>query len=403
LDQIWRQCSGGNAQNAVMSGASVGEGLRSFGEPIPELLSDALELGPDLGRGGLREDGPDERGHHGLGRLRDVGLQVAYEVRAAPLPRRSWKRGPHRLDQAQVIVGDHELHTREPSCHQVAQEGRPARAVLGSEDVEAQDLPAPVAVHRRGHHRGHRADAPGLPAPDLERIEPQVGVRTPIEGPGPEGFDCLIQALRELGDLRLRDAFDPERLHQAVHPSRGDALHVALRHDLNEGALGSPARLHEPGGEVASGAKLRDEQLHGAGPGVEVTRPVAVSSVHPVRAALAVGCSTHRVGLRGHQGLDERSDHLPQQIDVSFLEVLAEPHERVHSWFDHRDPPLRVPSRVLVEDEAVVFYFKDPQALRTPRPRTLRVRAQEAQLPHFKISFERFTACLMENVLERAR
>jgi len=52
--------------------------------------------------------------------------------------------------------------------------------------------------------------------------------------------------------------------------------------------------------------------------------------------------------------------------------VLAEPDERVHSWFDHRVPPLRVRWTDLVEDEAVVLYFKDPQVARTPRPRTLR-------------------------------
>jgi hypothetical protein len=41
---------------------------------------------------------------------------------------------------------------------------------------------------------------------------------------------------------------------------------------------------------------------------------------------------------------------------------------------DHRAPPPRVPTD-LVEDDAVVFSFNDPQAIvRTPRVRTLLVR-----------------------------
>jgi hypothetical protein len=114
-------------------------------------------------------------------------------------------------------------------------------------------------------------------------------------------------------------------------------------------------------------------ELHGPGAGVEGPCPVTVAPVHPVRGALAVEGATRGVGLRGHEGLDERADHLPQQVDVGFLEVLAEPDDGVQSRFDHRVPPLRDPLPVLFEDEAVVFYFKNPNACRTPRPRTLGV------------------------------
>src|SRR6266508_1823826 len=352
-------------------GSGVGEDARRLGECLLELGDHPVELRADLGRGGLGEDRADQGGHHGLGRLGDVGLQVAHEVGATPLPRRSGKRCPNRMHQAQVIIGDHELHTGEASYHEVPEERRPARAVLGGEDVEAQDLPPPVAVDRRPHHRGHGADPTGLPAPDLERIEPHVRVRAAVEGPGPERLDLLVQVLGEGGNLRLGDALDAERLHQSVHPPSGDALHVALRHHLHEGPLRAPAGLHEPGGEVASGPELRHEQVHRSGPGVALARAVPVAAVHSIGAPLAVRCAAHRVCLGGHEGLDERPEHLPQQIDVGFLEVLAEPHERVHSWFDHRVPPLRVPWSVLVEDEAVVSYFKDPQAVRTPRAWTL--------------------------------
>src|SRR5439155_21351418 len=44
---------------------------------------------------------------------------------------------------------------------------------------------------------------------------------------------------------------------------------------------------------------------------------------------------------------------------------------------------------VLVEDEAVVIYFKDPSALRTPRPRTLSGRLRYAGPVRFGYSARR--------------
>lgn len=75
---------------------------------------------------------------------------------------------------------------------------------------------------------------------------------------------------------------------------------VAVGDDRDEGALGAlgaPARLEQPFGEVAALPELGDGELYGPGASVPGARPVAVSGVDPVGVLLAVGGVADSVGL----------------------------------------------------------------------------------------------------------
>jgi hypothetical protein len=65
------------------------------------------------------------------------------------------RAGHHRLDglaEAEVGVGDHQLHPAKPAGLQAAQERRPEGTVLGVADGEAEDLAAAIPTHPGGHH-----------------------------------------------------------------------------------------------------------------------------------------------------------------------------------------------------------------------------------------------------------
>ena len=68
--------------------------------------------------------------------------------------------------------------------------------------------------------------------------------------------------------------------------------------------------------------------------------PVAVAIVHPLRAHLTPARAGQHVDLGGHQPLGELAHHLPQQIVLVAVELLAQPVQRVHRVVDHRVLPL---------------------------------------------------------------
>ena len=91
-----------------------------------------------------------------------------------------------------------------------------------------------------------------------------------------------------------------------------------------------PARmLEEPLGKVGPGAQLGDGHVQSAGAGVEVAVSVAVALVDPARAGLAVLGTADRVGLGAHERVDERGQHLPQQIRTGLGQLLVQEVGRV--------------------------------------------------------------------------
>ena len=260
----------------------------------------------------------------------------------------------------------------EPTGHQVPQELGPSRSVLAGQHVEAQDLPVPVGVYRGGDDRRDVGDATALPALQDQGVDTGRcrdrrrggGTGTP---PRPRPGSWRVRRPGTWRCPRCRACAPGRQPGASTPPSR--STRPPRRRAPARPAGGAPGAT--PGSSSPTGAWAR--RARSCRCGCRRSWPVAVAPVHSIGRALAVQGAARGVGLRRHEGLDERADHLPQQIGVGFLEVLAEPDERVHSWFDHRAPPLRVPWSVLDEDGAVVFYFKDPQVVRTPRPRTLSI------------------------------
>ncbi len=181
----------------------------------------------------------------------------------------------------------------------------------------------------------------------------------------------MIELFGHLRDPALGDPLNAELPHQALDPSGRHATDVGLDDHLDEGPFGPPAWLEQPVGEVAALPQLGDGEVDRAGPGVPRPRPVAVAAVRAFIGSLAVRGAADRVGLLAHHPLAEELHHLSQQVRIRLLDLLAKPGETVHRGIDHRAPPPRVPAD-LVEDDAVVFSFNDPQVIvRTPRLRTL--------------------------------
>jgi len=72
---------------------------------------------------------------------------------------------------------------------------------LGGDDVEPDDLPAALSVHRRGDHRGDVDHPPSFTDPLSQGIDPQIPVAA-IEGAVPELGHLDVELGRHAGHLR---------------------------------------------------------------------------------------------------------------------------------------------------------------------------------------------------------
>jgi hypothetical protein len=155
----WKQGEGQQLLGAVAQHALELGGLAAQ-DP-----SDHLELLADVGGVGLGEAGADGGGDHLRGALGHAGEYAAEEVDPAALDCRASHHGLDGLAEAEVGVGDHQLHPSQPAGLQAAQELGPEGAVLAVTDGEAEHLPTAVAAHPGRHHHGlgdHPAVDPGL-------------------------------------------------------------------------------------------------------------------------------------------------------------------------------------------------------------------------------------------------
>src|SRR5690606_27476116 len=92
--------------------------------------------------------------------------------------------------------------------------------------------------------------------------------------------------------------------------------------------------------------------------------------VHPFRAHLAPPGAREGVDLSGHEPLSELAHHLPQQIALVAVELLAQPRQLVHDVaVDHRVLPLVALSQELQDADAVVVASGGPSPA-TPLPGT---------------------------------
>ena len=124
-------------------------------------------------------------------------------MRATALPGGAVKYRAHGLHQARVGVGDHQLHPAQPAGDEAAQEAEPSGAVLGADQLQAEDLALALGVDPDGDQTGHAAHALlVVAAAHHQGIQPDVGVGAG-EQSGPEGLHRLVQAAGDLRDLVL--------------------------------------------------------------------------------------------------------------------------------------------------------------------------------------------------------
>jgi hypothetical protein len=90
--------------------------------------------------------------------LRGLPDSVGAVWRPAPPPGRQGQGRPDRGDEPGVRVGGDQPDAGHAAGDQVAEEGRPAGAVLGAADLQAQDLAVAVGVHARRDERVDQDD-----------------------------------------------------------------------------------------------------------------------------------------------------------------------------------------------------------------------------------------------------
>jgi hypothetical protein len=260
---------------------------------------------------------------------------------AAPLPRRADERGSDRVDETRMRVGDHQSHAGEATSDETTQEREPSCAVFGGDHIDTEDLAVPIRVHAGRDHRRDVDDPATLTDLLRQRVHPHVRVGPVLERTVAELRDDRVELGSHPTHLRLRQRLDPERLHQPVHATRGHAADVTLGDHRDECLLRPSARVEQPVREVAALPQLRDRKLDRARPCVERPSPVAVALGHPIRADLPPAGTDQHVDFCSHEPLRELAHHLPDQIVVRGVELLAQPRQFVHRVrVDHRVVPL---------------------------------------------------------------
>jgi hypothetical protein len=210
----------------------------------------------------------------------------------------------HRGDgllEAQVVVGDHQLHAGQAPGPQALEEGGPEGAILGVAHLHAQHFSLASGRDPGSHHHGpahHPAPDPGL---EVGGIGEHIGELGVAQGPVAE----LAQVAVELGayatDLALGDAgVHAQGFDQVVDLASGHPVHVSLHDHGEQGPVDAPPALQQARVEAA-GAQLGDGQLDVAGRGGQQPDAVAVALGDAGLGALVGLGADGRAGL----GLDE--------------------------------------------------------------------------------------------------
>src|SRR4051812_20522253 len=199
-------------------------------------------------------------------------------------------RGPEPL----VVIGDDELHAPQAPIRQRAQKRRPERFGFRRAGGDPQHLAPAVGVHAHSDYHSNGDDPAGLARFQVRGVDPQIGPG-PLDRPGEEGVDPLIDLSAQTRNLALGDAGRPHGFDQVVHRPGRDPMDVGLLDHGRERLLGGPPWLQK-GREVRALAQLRDGEVDPARPCVPDPLAVAVAVIMPLGAANPRG--------RSRQGLD---------------------------------------------------------------------------------------------------
>jgi hypothetical protein len=231
-----------------------------------------------------------------------LGQHVAEEVDPAALDGSARHDRVDGLAQAQVGVGDDQLHPGQPTGLQAAQERRPEGAVLAVADGEAQDLTAAIAAHPGGHDHGLGDDPAVHPGFAVGGVDKDVGEALAGQGPIPEGAHFAVQVGANPAHLALGDAtVSAKRADQVVDLAGAHPMQIRLHHHREQGLV-DPASPLEQAGEERPGSQLGDAQLQIPRRRSKHAGSVAVALGRPVRGALVGGGADHG----GELGLDQR-------------------------------------------------------------------------------------------------
>ncbi len=286
---------------------------------------DLIELGLDVSRVGLGEDGADDRGNHVLAGTRDDGEHISHEVNSAALPRGTLEHCADGLLQTAVRVGDDELDTVQPARLQRPKELGPEDLVLAVTDVETEDFAAPVGGHSDGDDHRLGDDAVVDAGLAIRGVEEHIGVAGNAEVTATECADFVVEISANPRHLRLGDAgISAERLDQISDLPSRDAVKLCLHHNGEQGLINAAAPLKE-GGEERPLAQLGHLQIQVAGRRRQDARTSPVALGGAVIGAFESAGADVRGGLRIDEFLVESFGHHADSIgDIGQLEFREE-------------------------------------------------------------------------------
>jgi len=152
------------------------------------------------------------------------------------------------LTQAQVGVGDDQLHPGQSTGLQAAQERGPERAILAVTDGEPEDLASTVAAYPGGHH--HRLGDDPAVHPGLAVGGVHEEVREGLAGQGaiPEGRYLTVKVGADPAHLGLADpAVSTKRPDQVVDLAGADAVQIGLHHHREQRLIDPATPLQQRG------------------------------------------------------------------------------------------------------------------------------------------------------------
>ena len=86
-----------------------------------------------------------------------------------------------------------QLHPAQATIGYRAQEGHPEGAVLTGAHVHTDDLPPALCVDRGDHHHAHIYYPAGLPDLLGQCVQPQVAIRSAVQGSIKEALDHPVE------------------------------------------------------------------------------------------------------------------------------------------------------------------------------------------------------------------
>ena len=188
----------------------------------------------------------------------------------------------HGLLEAEVGIGDDQLHPLKPTCLERPQERRPEGPVLAVTHSKAQDLAAADAAHPGGHHHGLSDDAAVDSGLAVGGVHEHIGEDLPGQRPVPEGCQLAVQVGADAADLALADAaVSTQGADQVVDLAGADPVQIGVHHHREQGLV-DPAATLQQAGEERPGGQLGNPQLQIPCRGRRQPRPVPVALGQPL-------------------------------------------------------------------------------------------------------------------------